>query len=52
MTNVHLLYRQFKGKKAHMSVASKINLMRKQALLAHKLPHASPSVMRTDDASF
>jgi glyoxylase-like metal-dependent hydrolase (beta-lactamase superfamily II) len=51
MTNVHLLYRQFNGKTGHMSVAAKINLMRKQALLAHKLPHATPSVMRKGDAS-
>lgn len=51
MTNVHLLYRQFKGKKSGLSVLAKIRLMRKQALLAHKLPHARPAVMRTHDAS-
>lgn len=51
MTNVHLLYRQFKGKNGRMSVPAKVNLMRKQALLAHKLPAARPAMMRTDDAS-
>jgi len=51
MTNVHLLYCQFRGKSSSMSVLAKINLMRKQALLAHKLPHARPAVMRTRDAS-
>lgn len=51
MTNVHLLYRQFRGKIGHMSVAAKVNLMRKQALLAHTLPDARPAVMRKGDAS-
>ena len=35
MTNVHLLYRQFRGRTGHMSTPAKVNLMRKQALLAH-----------------
>lgn len=51
MTNVYVLYRQFKGKTGPISVPAKVNLMRKQALLAHKLPHARPAVMRTRDAS-
>jgi glyoxylase-like metal-dependent hydrolase (beta-lactamase superfamily II) len=51
MTNVHLLYRGFKGKNRHLSAAAKINLMRKQALLAHALPDASPALMRKSDAS-
>jgi cyclase len=51
MTNVHLLYRQFRGHKGHMSVLAKVNLMRKQALLAHTLPDASPALMRQVDAS-
>lgn len=51
MTNVHVLYRQFAGKSSQMSAPAKVNLMRKQALLAHKLPHARPAVMRTSDAS-
>lgn len=51
MTNVHLLYRQFTGKNTAMSVPAKVNLMRKQALLAHTLPDARPAMMRTHDAS-
>ncbi len=51
MTNVHLLYRQFRGKTGHMSVPSKVNLMRKQALLAYTLPDARPALMRRGDAS-
>ncbi len=51
MTNVHLLYRQFRGRTGHMSTPAKVNLMRKQALLAHTLPDASPALMHRDDAS-
>jgi cyclase len=51
MTNVHLLYRHLKGKNGDMSVPAKVNLMRKQALLAHWLPHARPAMMRNGDAS-
>ncbi len=51
MTNVHLLYRQFRGKSGHMSVPAKVNLMRKQALLAYTLPHARPAMMRRGDAT-
>lgn len=51
MTNVHLLYRQFRGLTGHLSVPAKVNLMRKQALLAHTLPDASPTIMRRGDAS-
>ena len=51
MTNVHLLYRQFDGRSGHMSVPAKINLMRKQALLAYALPDAAPALMRRVDAS-
>jgi hypothetical protein len=51
MTNVHLLYRQFRGRTGHLSVPAKVNLMRKQALLAHTLPDASPTIMRRGDAS-
>jgi len=52
MTNVHLLYRQFRGKNGHLSVPAKVNIMRKQAILAHSIPDARPAMMRTDDASF
>jgi len=51
MTNVHVLYRYYQGRTGHLSVPAKVNLMRKQALLAHKLPHATPTMMRREDAS-
>lgn len=51
MTNVHFLYRQFNGQSDPLSIPHKINLMRKQALLAHALPDAAPAVMRQSDAS-
>ena len=51
MTNVHLLYRQFDGRGGHMSLPAKVNLMRKQALLAYALPNASPKLMRQGNAS-
>lgn len=51
MTNVHVLYRHYKGRSGHLSVAAKVNMMRKQALLAYKLPDAKPTVMRREDAS-
>jgi len=51
MTNVFFLYRHFKGQTSLLSLPHKLNLMRKQALLAHALPDAAPSVMRQSDAS-
>ena len=51
MTNIHVLYRQFEGRGGHMSVPAKVNLMRKQALLAYALPDAAPALMRQVDAS-
>ena len=52
MTNVHFLYRHFKGRTGPLSVPHKINLMRQQAMLAHTLPDAAPAVMRQSDASW
>ena len=46
MTNVHILYRQFKGRKDSPKIPELVNILRKQAILAHKLPDAQPSVMR------
>jgi hypothetical protein len=40
MTNVHLLYQEFAGNTAPLGAATKINLMRKQALLARALSGA------------
>ncbi|MDH3579186.1 MAG: MBL fold metallo-hydrolase [Hyphomicrobiales bacterium] len=45
MTNVHMLYREFAGQTAPLGVPAKVNLMRKQAVLAHSLRDASPVVM-------
>ncbi|RMF03426.1 MAG: hypothetical protein D6773_07350, partial [Alphaproteobacteria bacterium] len=45
MTNVHLLYRHWSGREAPLGIPEKFNLMRKQALLAHSLPDATPALM-------
>lgn len=46
MTNMHVLYREFAGNMAPLSVGAKINIMRQQAMLAHALSEASPAAMR------
>ncbi len=46
MTNLHTLYRQFRGRTDHPKIPELLNMMRKQALLAHDLPKAQPQVMR------
>ena len=46
MTTAHTLYRHLQGRTDHLRVPELINIMRKQALLAHQLPEAEPSVMR------
>jgi cyclase len=46
MTNVHTLYRHLQGRTGHPKLPELMNIMRKQALLAHQLPNAEPSVMR------
>jgi len=51
MTNVHLLYRHHQGHTGHLSTLAKVNLMRKQALLAQRLPDSKPTMMRREDAS-
>lgn len=51
MTNVHVLYRHYAGRTGRLSVAAKLGVMRKQALLAHALPDATPAVMHREDAS-
>ncbi len=46
MTNVYTMYRHLQGS-AHVPKAlGLISILRKQALLASKLPHAQPAVMR------
>jgi cyclase len=46
MTNVHTLYRQFKGRKDSPKIPELLNVLRKQAKLAHELPNAQPAIMR------
>lgn len=46
MANAHTIYRELSGRKDHPKVPELIRIMRKQALLAHKLPNAQPAVMR------
>ena len=46
MTNAHNLYRQWQERRGHLGPLQLVNLMRKQALLAHQLPDAQPQVMR------
>ena len=46
MTNAHTLYREWQGRVDHPKIPELLNILRKQALLAHKLPDAQPQVMR------
>ena len=46
MTNMYTLYRHFKGHTDSPSIPALLNVMRKQAMLAHRLPGAEPAVMR------
>jgi glyoxylase-like metal-dependent hydrolase (beta-lactamase superfamily II) len=46
MTSTHTIYRNLQGRTDHPKVPELMNIMRKQALLAHKLPDAQPAVMR------
>ena len=46
MTNVHTMYRHLQGRADHPKVPELVNIMRKQALLAHTLPDAQPAVTR------
>jgi glyoxylase-like metal-dependent hydrolase (beta-lactamase superfamily II) len=46
MSNLHTLYRHFKGRTASPGIPALLNIMRKQAMLAHRLPNAEPMIMR------
>jgi len=46
MSNMYTLYRHFKGRTGSPGVPALLNIMRKQAMLAHRLPEAEPSIMR------
>ena len=45
MTNVHTMYRHLQGQTNSPQVPELMNILRKQALLAHQLPDAKPAVM-------
>lgn len=51
MTNVHMIYRYWRGRTDHPKVPELMNLMRKQALLAHRLPDGQPAIMRKPNGS-
>ncbi len=46
MTNVHTMYRHLQGRLDPLKPLELVNIMRRQALLAHRLPDAQPAVMR------
>jgi glyoxylase-like metal-dependent hydrolase (beta-lactamase superfamily II) len=46
MTNAHTLYRHLAGRTDQPKIPELLNIMRKQALLAHELPDAQPAIMR------
>lgn len=46
MTNAHTMFRHWQGDTTSSTVPQLLNILRKQALLAHQLPHAQPAVMR------
>lgn len=46
MTNTHTIYRHLGGRTNHPQVPELLNILRKQALLAHALPAVQPAVMR------
>lgn len=46
MTTTHTIYRHLDGRTDHPGIPELINIMRKQALLAHQLPEAQPAIMR------
>jgi cyclase len=46
MTNTHVIYRHLQRRTEHLKAAEKLNILRKQALLAYELPDASPASVR------
>jgi cyclase len=45
MTNTFVIYRHLQGKTGHLKAAEKLNILRKQALLAYELPQVTPASM-------
>jgi cyclase len=48
MTNAHIMYKhlQLRGRTKHVTPAEKLNILRKQALLAYEMPDAPPASTR------
>jgi glyoxylase-like metal-dependent hydrolase (beta-lactamase superfamily II) len=46
MTNTHVIYRHLQGRTGHLKAPEKLNILRKQALLAHELRDAAPASIR------
>ena len=46
LTSTHTLYRHLQGRTDHPKPPELLNIMRRQALLAHERPHAAPTIMR------
>jgi cyclase len=46
MTNAHVIYRHLQRRSGHLKPAEKLNILRKQALLAYELPDAAPASTR------
>jgi cyclase len=47
MTNVHIIHKHLQKRIGHLKPAEKLNILRKQALLAYEMPEATPAIMRT-----
>jgi glyoxylase-like metal-dependent hydrolase (beta-lactamase superfamily II) len=46
VVSTHTIYRNLRGQRRHLNPLDMLNLMWKQAMLAHELPDAQPAVMR------
>jgi glyoxylase-like metal-dependent hydrolase (beta-lactamase superfamily II) len=46
MTNVYIIYRHLQNRTGHLKAAEKLNILRKQALLAYEMPDSTPAMMR------
>ncbi len=46
MTNTYVIYRHLQRRTGHLKAAEKLNILRKQALLAFELPDATPASVR------
>jgi len=42
-----IIYRHLQQRTGHLKAAEKLNILRKQALLAYEMPDATPASLRT-----